>query len=113
MLRVQGFPPTLTAFMTSIAVLFQSVMTSARTSVGLEASAKPTIAAFTIFIVASSERLGFWCGCRSSVLISPCLDGSPHERAPATRAVRVQQFRHRTRLKYYSQYVLPQCRKGG
>src|SRR5690242_14371540 len=33
MLRVHGLPPTLTAFITSMAVLFQSAMTSARASV--------------------------------------------------------------------------------
>src|SRR5437868_4586733 len=53
MLRVQGLPATLTAFITSMAVLFQSVITSARTGVVLEARARPTIAAFSMFIVAS------------------------------------------------------------
>src|SRR4051794_35258921 len=59
MLRVQGFPPTLTAFMMSIAVLFQSVMTSARTSVLLDIRARPTIAVFSTFIVASFSEIEF------------------------------------------------------
>src|SRR6478735_3514136 len=53
MLRVHGLPPTLTAFITSMAVLFQSAMTSARTSVLPDIRARPTIAAFSTFIVAS------------------------------------------------------------
>src|SRR3982751_5359890 len=57
MLRVQGLPATLTAFITSMAVLFQSAMTSARTGVLAEIRAKPTIAAFSTFIVASFEKL--------------------------------------------------------
>ena len=59
MLRVHGLPPTLTAFITSMAVLFQSAMTSARTSVLAEIRARPTIATFSTFIVASIEKLDF------------------------------------------------------
>src|SRR6267142_5138395 len=59
MLRVHGLPLTLTAFITSMAVLFQSAMTSALTTVLPEIRAKPTIAAFSTFIVASFEKLDF------------------------------------------------------
>ena len=59
MLRVHGLPPTLTAFITSMAVLFQSAMTSARTGVLAEIRARPTIAVFSTFIVASFEKLDF------------------------------------------------------
>jgi hypothetical protein len=59
MLRVHGLPPTLTAFITSMAVLFQSAMTSARTGVLAEMSARPTIATFNTFIVASFEKFIF------------------------------------------------------
>src|SRR4029453_11269302 len=75
MLRVHGLPATLTAFITSIAVLFQSAMTSARTNVLVEIRARPTIAAFNRFIVASfenwiSERLPIWCECTSVIFLS-------------------------------------------
>ena len=59
MLRVHGLPATLTAFITSIAVLFQSPMTSAWTGVLAEMRTKPTIADFSTFIVASFEKLNF------------------------------------------------------
>jgi hypothetical protein len=60
MLRVHGLPATFTAFITSMEVVFQSVITSARASVLPEIRARPTIAAFSMFIVASSsEKLEF------------------------------------------------------
>ena len=72
MLRVHGLPATLTAFITSMAVLFQSVMTSARTSVLPEIRARPTIAAFSTFIVASfSEKLDFQNDCQCGVKSYP------------------------------------------
>src|SRR5436190_19699622 len=64
MLRVHGLPATLTAFITSMAVLFQSVMTSARASVVLEISAKPRIAVLSARIIASIFRASqnLWTG---------------------------------------------------
>jgi hypothetical protein len=50
MLRVQGFPPTFAAFMTSIAVRFQSVTTSARATGGPATSVKAMIAECSVFI---------------------------------------------------------------
>jgi hypothetical protein len=52
-LRVHGLPPTFTAAMTSMAVLFQSVITSARASVVPEMSARPTMAVLRALIVTS------------------------------------------------------------
>src|SRR3979409_564630 len=66
MLRVHGLPATLTAFITSMAVLFQSAMTSARTCVLPEIRARPTIAAFSTFIVASFfEKSDFSNDCQN------------------------------------------------
>src|SRR6476469_2827303 len=52
-LRVQGLPATFTALMTSMAVWFQSEMTSARASVAPKISVRQTIAPLSAFIVAS------------------------------------------------------------
>jgi hypothetical protein len=52
-LRVHGLPATFTAAMTSMAVLFQSVTTSARASVVPEMSARPTMAVLRALIVTS------------------------------------------------------------
>src|SRR4051812_35284393 len=59
-LRVQGFPATLTAFITSMAALFQSVTTSARPGVTPEISVRLTIAALSALIDASSHL--HWVG---------------------------------------------------
>src|SRR5262245_26275112 len=54
--RVQGLPATLTAFMTSMAAWFQSVMTSARAGIVTEISTRPTIAVLSSLIFASTMR---------------------------------------------------------
>src|SRR5262245_48753322 len=51
--RVHGFPATLTAFMTSIAAWFQSVITSALDGVAVAIRARPAIAVLSALIVAS------------------------------------------------------------
>src|SRR5262249_62290010 len=55
-LRVHGLPETFTAFMTSMAVWVQSVMTSARACVAPESSIRLTTVVLTAFIVASPKR---------------------------------------------------------
>src|SRR5215831_8552919 len=49
--RVQGLPATLTAFMTSIAAWFQSVITSALEGVATAINARPATAVLSAFIV--------------------------------------------------------------
>src|SRR5215467_9082402 len=51
--RVHGFPATLTAFMTSIAAWFQSVMTSAWLGIVTEIRARPAIAVLSALIATS------------------------------------------------------------
>src|SRR5262245_58692282 len=55
-LRVHGLPETFTAFMTSMAVWVQSVMTSARACVAPEISIRLTTVVLIAFIVASLMR---------------------------------------------------------
>src|SRR4051812_33181961 len=88
MLRVHGLPPTLTAFITSMAVLFQSPMTSARTDVLAEIRARPTIAAFSTFIVTSFEKLDFrttatvvWMYLRKHVVMHATASAPRHAKA--------------------------------
>jgi hypothetical protein len=57
----------LAAFITSMAVLVQSAMTSARTGVLAEIRTGPTIAAFSALIVASFEKLDFPNDCQCGV----------------------------------------------
>src|ERR1041385_5024053 len=57
MLRVQGLPATFAAFMTSIAVSFQLVMTSARAAGTAASSANPMTAERSVFMVLSFSRV--------------------------------------------------------
>src|SRR2546426_146200 len=112
MLRVQGLPATLTAFITSMAVLFQSAMTSARTGVLAEIRARPTIATFSTFIVASLEKWDFrtsanvvWMYLRNRLVVRAASAPVTRKRRPTTRGP--LQFRQVIRSRRYLAKVEP------